>query len=248
MSALAFDSVSHQYRSAGQNLLSVENISFEVQQGEFVALVGSSGSGKSTLLRIAAGLDAPLAGHIRINNELAKGRKGLTAYMPQSDTLLPWLTTLDNVILGAKINGQYNANTTQTALELFGQFGLAGFDRHYPAQLSGGMRQRVAFLRTFLMHTSPVLLDEPLSALDAITRAELQDWLLKIWDYFHYSILFVTHDIFEAVYLADRVIVLSSRPAKIAGNIAIDIPRPRQRADKDVIEKIGEIETLIRSN
>lgn len=238
---LRFDRITHRY----PHVLSVENISFEVARGEFVALVGPSGSGKSTIIKMAAGLEQPTSGDIYLNGERVKKRLGRTAYMPQSDALLPWRTVIDNVILGAEVHGQRRRESREQARELLARFGLEGFEDVYPAALSGGMRQRAAFLRTFMMDCPLVLLDEPLGALDAITRAEIQDWLLDVWQHFNYTILLVTHDVQEAVYLADRVFVLSHRPGKLEAAVNIELPRPRERTSEAFIRQTAEIATLL---
>lgn len=231
MALLQFQDVTHHYVSAGKHLLTLDGINLTLERGEFVALIGASGSGKSTLVKLAAGLEQPSSGEIRMDGRAFKQRLGKTAYMPQADGLLPWRTVLDNVVLGSEIQrGRRTKQIRQQAVEMLRQFGLAGFEEVYPAQLSGGMRQRAAFLRTFMMEQELVLLDEPLSALDAFTRAEIQDWLLNVREHFNRTILLVTHDVQEAVYLADRVIVLSARPGRIVGNVRVDLPHPRDRS------------------
>ncbi len=239
---LRFEGVTHHYG----RLLSLDAIDITVNAGEFVALIGPSGSGKSTLIKIAAGLQQPSGGAVYLDGEPVRQRLGRTAYMPQSDALLPWRTVLDNVVLGAEIHGANRRESVERARELLALFGLEGFETVYPAQLSGGMRQRAAFLRTFLADSSLLLLDEPLSALDAFTRAELQDWLLDVRDHFDYTIVLVTHDVHEAVYLADRVIVLTPRPGRVAAQVAIDLPRPRERNSMAFHQQVAQLTTQIR--
>ncbi|MEO1668484.1 MAG: ABC transporter ATP-binding protein [Chloroflexota bacterium] len=240
-SPLQFENVTHAY---GQ-VASVQNINLTVEHGEFVALIGPSGSGKSTLVKVAAGLEQPTSGQIYLNGSRAGKRLGQTAYMPQSNALLPWRTVIENVVLGLEFTGQRNRETLNRARELLAQFGLAGFEDVYPAQLSGGMQQRAAFLRTFMMERPLVLLDEPLSALDAITRAEIQDWLLGVWRHFNYTIVMVTHDVHEAVYMADRVVVLSARPGKIVRTVEVGLARPRERTNPAFHRYVAELMAAI---
>lgn len=219
--------VTQSYREAGRRLLAVQDVNLAVDAGEFVTIIGPSGCGKSTLLQLIAGLQQPDTGSIAINGKILSNRLGQVAYMPQQDALLPWRTVLDNAVLGPEIQGAGRRKAKQRARDLMPLFGLAGFESAFPAQLSGGMRQRVAFLRTFLAGRDILLLDEPFGALDALTRRELQTWLLQVWEHFHYTIVFVTHDIEEAVYLSDRVIVLSSRPGHVVHELKVPFGRPR---------------------
>jgi ABC-type nitrate/sulfonate/bicarbonate transport system ATPase subunit len=239
---VALNEVTHIYRAGGQRVTSVERVSFSADQGEFIALIGPSGCGKSTLLRLMAALLKPTAGSLRIAG--APPAPGAAAYMPQDNALLPWRTVLDNVVLGAEIQGQRRAGLAE-ARELLPRFGLSGFEHAYPAQLSGGMQQRAAFLRTFLVHKPVVLLDEPMGALDALTRRALQGWLHDLWGYFGYTIVLVTHDIAEAVYFADRVIVLSPRPGRVYAQTAIRLARPRQHTDPAFVAQVAAIEDLL---
>src|SRR5699024_1129526 len=179
------------------------------------ALVGPSGCGKSTLLRVLAGLLTPDQGSARVGARELAGRPGGVAYHPQRDALLPWLGALDNATLGAQICGRERADARREAIALLERFGLAGHEHAWPEELSGGMRQRVALLRTFLMPQQALVLDEPLGALDALTRRRLQLWLLEILASDRRPVLLVTHDIEEALLLADRILVLSERPGRI---------------------------------
>lgn len=201
----------------------------DVLPGEFVTIIGPSGSGKSTLFNIIAGLLEPQEGAIFIDGERVSDRTGYVAYMPQRDLLLPWRTVLDNVILPLEIQGQDIEAARRQARELMPRFGLEGFDDHYPGVLSGGMRQRAAFLRTVLSGRDTLLLDEPFGALDALTRRRLQDWLLDLQRSLRRTIVFITHDVEESVYLADRVVVLSPRPGRVSKVLPVDLPRPRHQ-------------------
>jgi ABC-type nitrate/sulfonate/bicarbonate transport system ATPase subunit len=197
--------------------------------GEFVTIIGASGSGKSTLFNLCVGFLEPDEGEILIDGKKLKTRTGMVGYMPQSDLLLPWRNVLDNAIIPLEIQGIPKRESRKKALELLPHFGLENFKNEYPTALSGGMRQRAALLRTWLMGRSTLLLDEPFGALDALTRKELQNWLLRVWQEFGRTVIFITHDVEEAVFLADRVIVISARPGEIKRELKIDLPRPRSQ-------------------
>lgn len=203
----------------GQTIL--EKMNMEVNQGEFVSILGPSGCGKSTLLNIMAGLIKADSGQVYVDEELVRGISEHFAYMPQQDLLFPWKTILDNVCLYGRIHGEMK-KAKQQALINFKKFGLAGYENKYPAQLSGGMRQRAAFLRTALCKADILLLDEPFGALDVITRGDMQDWLLNIREELGRTMILVTHDIDEAIYLSDRVLVLSGKPASVKKEIIIN--------------------------
>jgi ABC-type nitrate/sulfonate/bicarbonate transport system ATPase subunit len=197
-------------------LRSLDSIELEAQPGEVVGLVGPSGCGKSTLLEIACGLREPSAGTIAVEGAAdAAGRLSHCAYMPQRDLLLPWFSALDNAALALRNRGVGRAEARAHAGELFDRFGLAGFERARPQELSGGMRQRVAFLRTLVAGKPVLLLDEPFASLDAITREDLQEWLAHALEEEPRTVLLVTHDVDEALRLAQRVVVLSSRPGRV---------------------------------
>ena len=223
--------VNSSYVEQGRSLRALEDITFDVHDGEFVALIGPSGSGKSTLLDIISGLFAQTGGDVLLDGDVLplKSRLGRTAYMRQRDLLLPWRSALDNAALALDVHGVPRATARRIAAERFPEFGLAGFEHAYPAQLSGGMRQRVAFLRTVLADRPLLLLDEPFGALDALNRVALQAWLLELWERERRAVLLVTHDVDEAIFLADRVIVLSARPGRVAHIEPIELPHPRRR-------------------
>ena len=222
--------VSKSFRVDGRIVEVLHAVDLEAAAGRFVTLIGPSGCGKSTLFNIICGLLEPDAGQVRLGGQATGRRAGRVAYMPQKDLLLPWRSVLDNVILGQEIAGVPRARARQEALELMPAFGLAGFERSYPAVLSGGMKQRAAFLRAVLQKAPAILLDEPFGALDALTLAALQEWLLEVWSRFGQTILFITHDVEEAVFLSDRVYVLSPRPGRVSLVLDVDLPRPRERA------------------
>src|SRR5947207_9741551 len=187
-------------------------ITLTIPQGRFVSLIGPSGCGKSTIFNIIAGLIEPSAGRVLIDGVDATGTIGRVGYMLQKDLLLPWRTVVDNTILGMEIQGVPLAQARARALPLLSRYGLAGFEHLYPSALSGGMRQRAALLRTLLFDTDLILLDEPFGALDAQTKLQMQEWLMQLWGDFGKTVLFVTHDVEEAIYLSDEVHVMATRP------------------------------------
>lgn len=219
---VSFEGVSHTF---GGSVAVLEDFTLRVSAEEFVAVVGPSGAGKSTLLRLAAGLLGTQRGMVRIGAEAAG--YGQTAYQPQRDLLLPWRRVLANTTLAADAAGADRVQSRERALSLLQRFGLGDFARAWPSQLSGGMRQRVALLRTHLSPRRVVLLDEPLGSLDALTRRDLQRWLEELHLAQARTTLLVTHDIEEALLLADRVVVLSDRPATITAVHDVSWPRPR---------------------
>jgi ABC-type nitrate/sulfonate/bicarbonate transport system ATPase subunit len=224
---LEADGLTYRYPRPGRAPLPVlDRLDLRVHEGEIAAVIGPSGSGKSTLLNVLAGLDRPAEGTVALRG--AQGaHAGEVAYMPQKDLLFPWRTIEDNAILGLEVGGVKKRDAREQVAPLFEEFGLAGFEYSYPSQLSGGMRQRAALLRTVAMRRPVLLLDEPFGALDSLTRTQLQLWLAETWQRHGWTIVLVTHDIREAVFLADRVHVLSPRPAHIVQSLEIDLPRPR---------------------
>jgi ABC-type nitrate/sulfonate/bicarbonate transport system ATPase subunit len=226
-SLLAMHDVTMRFQSGKGDLLVLDDVNLRLDAGEFVALVGPSGCGKSTLLSIIAGLQKPTSGKISLHGDPSARRLGRIGYMPQRDLLLPWRTALDNAIASLEVRGTPRAEARQRAHALFAAFGLSGFERSYPSQLSGGMRQRVAFARTALAEGNLLLLDEPFGALDALTRAGLQRWLMEIWGSLGKTCLLVTHDVDEALLLADRIYVMTPRPGRMRLERAVPLPRPR---------------------
>jgi ABC-type nitrate/sulfonate/bicarbonate transport system ATPase subunit len=211
----------------GQQFAVLREVDLYADDGEFVSLIGPSGCGKSTLLNIIAGLDHPSHGALYLNGRCVEQRLGTVGYMQQKDLLLPWRTVLDNIILGLEVQGVARRLARQRALTLMEQFGLKGFETAYPSTLSGGMRQRAALLRTILPDHEVFLLDEPFGALDALNRAQIHEWLLGLWESLHKTIVLVTHDVDEAIFLADRVYVMTARPGRVKLVQDIDLPRPR---------------------
>lgn len=211
----------------GESFDAVESIDLDVGDGEFVAIVGPSGCGKSTLLNIISGLLAPTLGEVLVKGTPVTGVHDDIGYMPARDLLLPWRTVERNVEFPMEIRRQAQDERRHRAHELLAAVGLGGFERYYPHTLSQGMRQRVAIARTFATKPDVLLMDEPFSALDAQTRVTIQDLFLKIWEAEHRTVVLITHDVAEAVALADRVVVMSARPGTIRSVYDIDLPRPR---------------------
>ncbi|MGM0380147.1 MAG: ABC transporter ATP-binding protein [Bacillota bacterium] len=207
----------------------INDISLDVKKNELVSIIGPSGCGKSTLLNIISGLIEPDKGKILINNKEHNDRRGLVSYMVQKDLLLPWLKIIDNVILSKTLKGVNKKKARKKAKKYFKLFGLNGFEDMYPSQLSGGMRQRAALMRTYIDGKTVMLLDEPFSGLDALTKVKMQDWLLKIKKELDITILFITHDIEEAIYMSDRIYIMSDRPSEIKEEKIIHLNRPRNR-------------------
>ena len=219
------------FHKKGGDVVSLSHVNLSVEEGRFASIIGPSGCGKSTLFNVIAGLLLPTSGEVTADGENILGRTGYVGYMLQKDLLLPWRTIANNVILGLEVRGVPKAKALARALPLLQKYGLQGFENHYPEELSGGMRQRAALLRTLLYDRDIILLDEPFGALDAQTRLSMQNWLLEIWRDFGKTILFVTHDIDEAIYLSDDIYVFTPRPGRIRTKITVPIERPRTPED-----------------
>ncbi len=225
MKVIEVAGVSKSFRS----LKVLDNISLFVEENRFVSILGPSGCGKSTLFNIISGLQLPDNGHILINGKDFKGKTGRISYMHQKDLLLPWKTILDNVCVPLILKKTPLSDARKKAVGYFKSFGLEGFEDAYPSQLSGGMRQRAALLRTFLFTSDIMMLDEPFGALDAITRSKMHLWLMNIYNQYQPSVLFITHDIDESILLSDKIYIFTKRPAKIKKIINVNIPRPRSQ-------------------
>ncbi len=209
----------------------IQDINIELKQGELVCLLGQSGVGKSTLFNVLSGLYVPETGTVTIGNEDITGKPGKISYMLQKDLLLPYKTVLDNTALPLVIKKTHSKKEArEKASSLFGKFGLEGCQEKYPSQLSGGMRQRAALLRTYLSSGGVALLDEPFSSLDTLTKSSMHKWYLDIMEQIELSTLFITHDIDEAILLSDRIYIMSGKPGVISAEFTIDVPKPR---DKD---------------
>ncbi len=213
----------------GSGLEALAAVDLRVGRGEFLSLLGPSGCGKSTLLRIVAGLTPPSAGDCRLAIDRASGRLG---FVFQDPTLMPWSTVIANVLLPFRIARRRGAEPRDKAAAAIRAVGLAGFEDSYPHQLSGGMRMRVSIARALVTEPDLLLLDEPFAALDEITRLQLNDDLLRLWERYRPTIVFVTHSVFESVYLSTRIAVMTARPGRIAADLTIDLAQPRSRATR----------------
>ena len=242
--SLQIENVSKTFEDRSSRVHVLDGVSFQIHHGSWTTLLGPSGCGKTTLLRILAGLELPDSGQVCTENG-ESNVIGMTAYLPQNDTLLPWRTALGNAVLSSEIEGRSISEARREALALFDHFGLKGFEDAYPRQLSGGMRQRLALIRTFLAHRTILLLDEPLGALDPLTRATLQDWLLAVWSELRKTVLLVTHDAEEALLLSDRILVLTERPARVQLDQNVELPRPRDRGSNELATHKGTLLHLL---
>jgi ABC-type nitrate/sulfonate/bicarbonate transport system ATPase subunit len=207
--------------------LALSEASLQVAEGEFVSIVGPSGCGKSTLFNVISGLLWPTDGRVLLDGLAITGETGHVGYMLQKDLLVPWRTVVGNIVLGAALTRGATANDGVEARALAVRYGLGGFLDHYPHALSGGMRQRVALMRTLAVRQDVLLLDEPFGALDSQTRLEMQRWLIEVWSELDRTVVFVTHDVDEAIFLADRVVVMTPRPGRIEDELPVTIARPR---------------------
>ncbi|MGI6226080.1 MAG: ABC transporter ATP-binding protein [Peptococcales bacterium] len=227
--AILVNNVSKTYEYNRKSMHILEKVSINVKKGEFVSILGPSGCGKSTLLKMIPGLKKPDHGQVFLEGKSINGQITKVGYMAQKDLLAPWKTLLENIALPLLINGTLREKAYRDVRNLLPTFGLEGFEHHYPHQLSGGMRQRAALMRTILIGSDVLLLDEPFAALDALTRESMQEWLLGIWEKFSPSILFITHSIDEAIFLSDKIYVLSKRPGRVILEEEIKLDRPRVR-------------------
>ncbi|MBD0383044.1 ABC transporter ATP-binding protein [Paenibacillus sedimenti] len=230
MSKLELRGISQSFPVKKQNVTILSDISLYVNDGEFVSIIGPSGSGKSTLFHIIGGLITPSAGEVWLDGANVTGKKGLISYMPQQPALFPWRSIESNVTIAQEVAGESRSKALEKAREWLPIVGLGGYENELPHVLSGGMQQRVSFLRALLSPQELMCLDEPFGALDALTRQDMQAWLLNIWERNKRSILFVTHSIEEAVYLSDRIYVLSNKPSTVLEELVIPFARPRQEA------------------
>ena len=224
---LSVRGVSKRFDAGDRAVTAIEDVSFDVPRGAFVSILGPSGCGKSTLFNIIAGLLSPSGGDVLLEGASIVGRAGQVGYMLQKDLLLPWRSIEDNITLGQTLRGGKRSCARACAAPLIDRCGLRGFEKKKPHQLSGGMRQRAALLRTLLTGKEVLLLDEPFGALDAITRLQLQMTLIDFWQDMRKTILFVTHDVEEALLLSDEILVLTERPGRLRARLPVTLPRPR---------------------
>lgn len=246
MSNLEVKNLTQTFAQKDTRLLVLDDLNFAVDKGQFVALLGPSGCGKSTLFNVISGLTVPDTGEIYLNGKRIHDNTGDFAYMQQKDLLLPWRTVLKNVLIGPEIHNESLSTAAVEAQERLAQLGLSGFENSYPMQLSGGMRQRVALVRTLLFRKKVLLLDEPFGALDAMTRTVMQSILLDIWAESRQTVLLITHDVEEALLLADKIYVLTARPATLKAEIPVPLPRPRAITDTSLIQLKSELLALLQ--
>ena len=246
---LHIQNLSKVYRSDGHELVAIDEINLTIRNKEFATILGPSGCGKSTLLRIVAGLMKPTRGVVRLDGNAIGGPGRDRGMVFQSYTLFPWLTVLENIQFGLGVSGVPKAEQEKIATAFVEKVGLRGFERAYPRALSGGMKQRVAIARALANNPAILLLDEPFGALDAQTRSLMQELLTQVWEDLHKTILFVTHDVEEAIFLSDRVFIMTARPGRIKAEIDIPLERPRSyelKATETFLALKRQALTLIR--
>jgi NitT/TauT family transport system ATP-binding protein len=237
--------ISHLGKSFGA-LQALHDINLAIERGEFIAVVGPSGCGKTTFLRIVAGLEPASSGEVELDGRAVTGPGGDRGFVFQTDNLLPWRTVFANAIIGREVAGQVGPAERRRTLELLKLVGLEGFENYHPRQLSGGMRQRVNLARALAIDPQVLLMDEPFSSLDAQTREIMQTELMRIWEAGRKTVLFVTHQIDEAVFLADRVLVFARRPGRLRESVAIELARPRTLAIKRTAEFVRYVDHIWR--
>ncbi|WP_232698092.1 ABC transporter ATP-binding protein [Brevibacillus daliensis] len=246
---LVIDNVGKIFSTKGGEVVALDQTSFSVMNGEFVTILGPSGCGKSTILRVVAGLEEPTSGHVFLDGKEIKGPGPDRGMVFQSYTLYPWLTVKDNITFGLQLKGISKKEQDEIAHHYLDIIGLTGFDKHYPIQLSGGMKQRVAIARALANEPEILLMDEPFGALDAQTRSIMQEILLKVWEESKKTILFITHDVEESIFLGDSIYVMTARPGRLKKNIKVPLPRPRDYQNKSSADFLAlklELLELIR--
>ncbi|MDR0886512.1 MAG: ABC transporter ATP-binding protein [Clostridiales Family XIII bacterium] len=238
---ISIDHVYRTYIDANANKVeALSNVSLDINDGEFISLIGPSGCGKTTLLRLLAGLDKPLSGKLSIGGEEITGPDPSRGYVFQQSSLFPWMNVEKNIAAGLVARGVYKDEKSRVQ-DYVDLVGLEGFEKSYPHQISGGMAQRVAIARSLINNPKALLLDEPMGALDSFTRADLQDKLLELWKKKGTTMILVTHDVDEAIYLSDRVVIMTPRPGEISEILPIELGRPRDRGSEDFLELRGHI-------
>ncbi len=254
MPILELQKLSKSYRQmGGETTAAIQEISLQIEAGEFVSLVGPSGCGKSTLLMCIAGLIAPSSGRVVVNSSEVNGppKHLVLVFQEFNKSLFAWRSVLGNVLFGLEAKGKISNEAEDRARHLIDLVGLNGFERHYPWELSGGMQQRVAIARALTCEPEILLMDEPFGSVDALTRLDLEDRLLKLWEELKTTILFVTHDIEEAIYLSDKICILSRRPSRVIHDLSVNLSRPRNqvatRADGKFMRLRNEIYQQISS-
>lgn len=242
---VVIDDVSRRYESERKTVQALKDIRFSVEEGEFVTIVGPSGCGKTTLFRIIAGLEEPTSGQVLLDSEPITGPNPERSMVFQEYGLFPWRTVRENVAFGLEEQGVSKAEREQRVQEMIDLVGLSGFENSYPKELSGGMKQRVGIARALAVDPEVLLMDEPFGSLDAQTRDMMHAELLDIWRETGKTVLFVTHDVDEAVKLADKVVVMAADPGRVREVVPVDISRPRERTDPEFAEYVDEIRGLI---
>lgn len=241
--------ITHVYQSTkGVGTKAIDNVSLSIHDQEIVALIGPSGCGKTTFLNVMAGLVTPTSGEIFMDGSLINGINSKVGYMSQLDSLLPWNTVIDNVALGLELKGVPKKTRREVAGELINKAGLSGFENSYPYELSGGMRKRVTIIRTLAVDPEIIFMDEPFGPLDAFTRELLQEEILRIWQETKKTIVYVTHDLAEAIVLADRVVLMTARPAKIKAEYKMTLPRLKTVMEVKFERDFVEMEKIIWNN
>ncbi len=242
---IVVDHVTKQFDLTDERTLALDDVSLTIEANEFVSIVGRSGCGKTTLLNLIAGLITPTEGEVRIGNQVITRPGPDRGMVFQHSALFPWLTAIDNIQFGPRNQGVPRKKRLEQAHELIELVRLKGFEKKYPRELSGGMQQRVAIARALAVDPDMLLMDEPFGALDELTRAEMQEELLRIWEVRKKTVVFVTHSILEAIYLSDRIIVLSPHPGRLRAEFPIDLPRPRQRSSQQFMKLYEDIHDAI---
>jgi NitT/TauT family transport system ATP-binding protein len=248
MPVLELQDLSKSYRQmGGETTLAIQAISFQIEAGEFVSLVGPSGCGKTTLLMCIAGLITPSSGRVVVHGSEVDGppKNLVLVFQEYNKSLFAWRSVLGNVLFGLEVKGKIAKEAEERARHLIDLVGLNGFERHYPWELSGGMQQRVAIARALACRPEVLLMDEPFGSVDALTRLDLEDRLLKLWEELKTTILFVTHDIEEAIYLSDKICILSRRPSRVIRNISVDLSRPRHQVETRAYGKFMQLRNEI---
>jgi len=244
--AIDIKNVSKSFITKDKDFMALKDVNLHVDDGELICLLGPSGCGKTTLLRMVAGLEKPDEGEIYDRGELVESPSKERGFIFQQYSLFPWLNVLDNVMFGLNLSGEHSKEENLAAAERYlERVGLADFKYSYPHELSGGMKQRVAIIRSLLNHTPVLLMDEPFSAVDMLNRHTLQEQLIGVWKRFETTILFVTHDVDEAVYLADKIVIMDKRPGRIKDVVEVPLERPRQRESREFLDFQDEVEKLL---
>jgi NitT/TauT family transport system ATP-binding protein len=243
--SIKIKNINKSYSAHEKEVKVLENINFDINDGELICLLGPSGCGKTTLLRLIAGLEKANSGEIYVNDELVSKPSKDRGFIFQQYSLFPWLNVLDNVMFGLNLTNESKEENLKSAKRYLERVGLSDVENNYPHELSGGMKQRVAIIRSLLNHTPVLLMDEPFSALDMQNRHKLQEQLIGVWKRFENTIVFVTHDVDEAVYLGDKIVIMDKNPGKVKKIVDIELPRLRNRESIEFIEAQNKVKNLL---